>query len=172
MVSAKLTSSPCAVSTGQYGYSANMERIMKAQTFADPNGKEHMAAKKTLEINPFHPIIKEMAARIAKDPQDKALGDLANTMLDSAMLVSGFALDNPTDLSARLQRVLANGLGVDPDATAEEAPEEPEEDEKPADAEGDSTDAAPADDAAAAADADAGAAEDLAKNLASEKDEL
>lgn len=173
VVSSKLTSSPCVVSTGQYGYSANMERIMKAQTFADPNGKEHMTAKKTLEINPYHPIIKEMAARIAKDPQDKALADLANTMLDSALLVSGFALDNPTDLSARLQRVLANGLGVDPDAQAEEAPEEPEEEEeKPADAEADSTDAAPADDGAAAADADAGAAEDLAKNLASEKDEL
>lgn len=173
-ISAKLIGSPCAVSTGQYGYTANMERIMKAQTFADPTGKEHMQAKKTLEINPYHPIIKEMSARIAKDPADKALADLANMMLDSALLVSGFALDNPTDLSARLQRVLSNGLGVDPDAAAEEAPEEPEEEEKPADADAESVDA-DADAAPAAEDApaaDAGSAEDLAKNLAGEKDEL
>jgi len=164
-VSTKLTSSPCVVTTGQYGYTANMERIMKAQTFADGQGREHMIAKKTLEINPRHPIIKEIATRSAKDPQDKALVDLANMMLDSALLVSGFVLDNPSDLSARLNRVLAQGLAVDPEAVADEEPEEPEEPAKTEDA---SSDAPASDDSSA---------EDLAKNLASddapkEKDEL
>jgi len=167
-ISTKLTSSPCAVTTGQYGYTANMERIMRAQTFSDNAGKEHMIAKKTLEINPRHPIIKEIATRSKDDPNDKALADLANMMLDSALLVSGFVLDNPQDLSARLNRVLASGLKVDPDAAAEEEPEEKEEPEpEPATDEAEST---PAGDAAAPA-SDEG--EDLAKNLAGgDKDEL
>jgi len=162
-VSTKLTSSPCAVTTGQYGYTANMERIMRAQTFSDNANKEHMIAKKTLEINPRHPIIKEIAAKAKEDPNDKALADLANMMLDSALLVSGFVLDNPQDLSARLNRVLASGLKVDPDALAEEEPEEKEEPEPEAES-------SPAGDAAPAS-GDEG--EDLAKNLAgSDKDEL
>lgn len=169
-VSTKLTSSPCAVTTGQYGYTANMERIMKAQTFADGAGREHMIAKKTLEINPRHPIIKEIAARAAKDPADKALADLANMMLDSALLVSGFVLDNPTDLSARLNRVLASGLAVDPEAAAEDEPEEVEE--APAAEEAADAAAAEGGEAAAGGEDAAAAAEDLAKNLAGEKDEL
>ncbi len=88
-ISTKLTSSPCVVTTGQYGYTANMERIMKAQTFSDGGNKEYLMAKKTLEVNPRHPIIKELATRSKDAPEDKALVDLANMMLDSALLVSG-----------------------------------------------------------------------------------
>jgi len=174
-ISHRLTKSPCVVTTGQYGWTANMERIMKAQTFSDSSSQGYMQAKKTLEINPRHPVIKELATKSKTDPQDKALTDLATLMLDSALLVSGFHLDNPTELSARLFRVLSTGLQVDPNAEPEEEPEEVEE---PAPSTDEGEDAAPkADTPAADDDADTAHAqpgdegEDIAAKLAAEKPE-
>jgi len=177
-ISHRLTKSPCVVTTGQYGWTANMERIMKAQTFSDSSAQGFMQAKKTLELNPRHPIIKELATKSKADPSDKALTDLATMMLDSALLVSGFHLENPQDLSARLLRVLSTGLQVDPNVELEEEPEEPEEPEPSADAsdapaaDGDAT---PKTDAAADDDADTAHAqpgdegEDIAAKLAADK---
>eukprot|EP00823_Brevimastigomonas_motovehiculus_P007098 TRINITY_DN6112_c0_g1_i1.p1 TRINITY_DN6112_c0_g1~~TRINITY_DN6112_c0_g1_i1.p1 ORF type:complete len:839 (+),score=293.93 TRINITY_DN6112_c0_g1_i1:41-2518(+) len=121
-VTNRLENSPCVIVTSQYGWSANMERIMKAQTFADQKQFEWMLAKKTMEINPRHPIIMELQKRTKETPDDKALKDLANMMLDSALLASGFHLDNPLDLAKRMQNTLSHSLNVDPEAPL--APEE------------------------------------------------
>jgi len=180
VISHKLTKSPAAISTGQYGWTANMERIMKAQTFSDPNSANWMAAKKTLEINPRHPIIKELAAKVKEDPTDKSLVDLANVMLDSSLLVSGFAVESPAELSSRLMRVMAGGLKVDPAAEPEEEEEEEEEEKKDdADAaeDGESEGKPEGGDGAASSEDSAASAgdegEDMAKKLAGDdKDEL
>jgi len=129
IVSNRIAKSPCVLVTSQYGWSANMERIMKAQTFSDHSAHNYMMAKKTMEINPRHPLIKEMKRRSGEDPSDTSLTDMANLMYDSALLSSGFQMDNPAELSARLQRVISMGLKVDPNAPVDDEPEEEEEEE-------------------------------------------
>jgi heat shock protein beta len=129
VISNRIADSPCVLVTGQYGWSANMERIMKAQTFSDASKQQFMYSKKTMEINPRHPIIKELKVRSAKssDPKDPALADLANLMYDSALLQSGFNMKNPTEFASRIHRVMSLGLDIDPLAKADE--EEIEEEE-------------------------------------------
>jgi len=119
IVSHRLTNSPCVVVTSQYGWSANMERIMKAQTFADASQQQWMKAKKTMEINPRHPLIRELKNRVAADASDKNLMDLAKLLLDSALLISGFAMENTPEVAARIMRAISLGLNVDPNASAE-----------------------------------------------------
>jgi len=126
IVSNRIAKSPCVLVTSQYGWSANMERIMKAQTFSDNNAQNYMMAKKTMEINPRHPLIKEMKRLSGEDPSDSSLIDMANLMYDSALLSSGFHMDNPAEFSARLQRVISMGLKVDPNAPVDDEPEEEE----------------------------------------------
>jgi heat shock protein beta len=122
VISNRLASSPCVLVTGKYGWTANMERIMKAQTFADASKNQWMHAKKTMEINYRHPVILELKARAAANPDDESLHDLANIMYDAALVQSGFTVTEVTEFANRLHRVLANGLDVDP--RAELAPEE------------------------------------------------
>jgi len=107
-----------------------MERIMKAQTFANSDEATHLHSKKTMEINPRHPIIKELAAKAAEhegETQPQNLVDLANLLYDSALLSSGFAMRDTHDFSKRIQRVISNGLAIDPNAEVEAEPEEEEE---------------------------------------------
>lgn len=114
-----------------------MERIMKAQTFANADEATWLHSKKTMEINPRHPIIKELAAKAAEaDQEDKpaALVDLANLLYDSALLSSGFQMRDTADFSRRIQRVISNGLNIDPNAEVEPEPED-EPADKAADAE-------------------------------------
>jgi len=118
-VSSRLASSPCVLVTSQYGWSANMERIMKAQTFSTASEQPWMKARKTMEINPRHPLIKEMKRRAADDASDSSLTEMANLLYDSALISSGFVLQEPADFSSRLQRVIALGLKVDPNASVE-----------------------------------------------------
>jgi heat shock protein beta len=140
-VSNRLGSTPAVLVTGQYGWSANMERIMKAQTFADPSKQSYMASKKTLEINPRHPAIKSLAEKVDATPDDAALVDLAKLIHDAALVTSGFQIDNGAAFAQRINRLVALGLDVDPNAEVEE-----EVEEEPA-AEEDSNDAADAADA-------------------------
>jgi HSP90 family molecular chaperone len=132
-VSNRIAKSPCVLVSGQYGWSANMERIMKAQTFANADEATWLHSKKTMEINPRHPIIKELAAKVADlsaaeegEKQPNQLVDLANLLYDSALLSSGFQMRDTADFSRRIQRVISTGLNIDPSAEAEPEADEPE----------------------------------------------
>ena len=145
-VSNRIAQSPCVLVSGQFGWSANMERIMKAQTFANADEATWLHSKKTMEINPRHPIIKELAAKAAEaDQEDKpaALVDLANLLYDSALISSGFQMRDTADFSRRIQRVISNGLNIDPNAEVEPEPED-EPADKAADSEEKAAAAAPA----------------------------
>jgi len=125
VISNRIAKSPCVLVTGQYGWSANMERIMKAQTFANADEARFMFSKKTMEINPYHPIIKQLKERVNEDSSDRALTNLAHLLYDQAVLVSGFQPNDPADFAARIQQVVSAELKVDPDAPIEEPEEEP-----------------------------------------------
>merc|ERR1712054_661822 len=76
VVSSRLHESPCCLVTGEYGWSANMERIMKAQALRDTSMQSYMASKKTMEINPSHAIVSTLKERFTTDPSDKTIKDL------------------------------------------------------------------------------------------------
>lgn len=113
VVSSRITNSPCVLVTGQWGWSANMERIMKAQTFANNNNQQFMVSKKTMEINPRHPLIKELKSRSENNAEDDGLKDAATLLYDAALLNSGFSMDSAKDFASRIHRVLANNLNLD-----------------------------------------------------------
>jgi len=123
-ISNRIAKSPCVLVTGQYGWTANMERIMKAQTFSDNAQHQWMLPKKTMEINPRHPLIKELKKKSTEEPDDKSLVEIANLMYDSALISSGFHMDNPADFAARINRVMSLGLKIDPNAPVDEEPED------------------------------------------------
>merc|ERR1712146_80000 len=95
VVSDRLASSPCCLVTGEYGWSANMGRIMKAQALRDNGMSGYMSSKKTMEVNPDNAIIKEMKDKIAADENDKTVKDLINLLFDTSLLQSGFSLSDP-----------------------------------------------------------------------------
>jgi len=127
VVSNRITKTPMVITTGQYGWSANMERIMNAQTFANAQEATWLHSKKTLEINPFHPIIKELKVRSAAEADDKSVRDLATLLYDAALVQSGFQVKEVNDFASRIHRVVASGLSVDPNAEAEVPAEEEDE---------------------------------------------
>jgi molecular chaperone HtpG len=112
-VSTRLVSSPCCIVTSQYGWSANMERIMKAQALRDTSTMGYMAAKKHLEINPDHSIIKSLRAKVDVDKNDKAVKDLVVLLFETSLLSSGFSLENPQTHAERIFRMIKLGLGID-----------------------------------------------------------
>jgi len=114
-VSNRLVSSPCCVVTAQYGWSANMERIMKAQALRDSSTMGYMAAKKQLEINPDHSIIVALKNKVAADKNDKSVKDLVTLLYETAMMSSGFSLEDPTVHASRIFRMVKLGLGVEED---------------------------------------------------------
>jgi len=119
VISNRLETSPCCIVTSQYGWSANMERIMKAQALRDTSTMGYMAAKKHLEINPDHPIIETLRQKAEVDKNDKSVKDLVMLLFETSLLCSGFSLEDPQHHASRIYRMIKLGLGIDDDeATA------------------------------------------------------
>merc|ERR1712112_468456 len=115
VVSSRLVSSPCCIVTSQYGWTANMERIMKAQALRDTSTMGYMAAKKHMEINPDHSIIENLRQRAEADKNDKSVKDLVMLLFETGLLSSGFSLEDPQIHAQRIHRMIKLGLGIDDD---------------------------------------------------------
>ncbi|XP_053553417.1 heat shock protein HSP 90-alpha [Bombina bombina] len=122
VLSNRLVESPCCIVTSTYGWTANMERIMKAQALRDNSTMGYMAAKKHLEINSEHPVIESLRQKAEADKNDKSVKDLVILLFETALLSSGFSLEDPQTHANRIYRMIKLGLGVDEDDPTEEEP--------------------------------------------------
>merc|ERR1712012_668118 len=136
-ISKRLTESPVVVVTSQFGYSAQQEKVMKAQAFQNKDQLSMMSGRKTLEINPNHPVIADLLAKVKVSKEDAAALDTAQVLFQTAILESGYEIADPSALVNRVYRLMSKELGVDPDAPLKEVEvpedEEAEEEEKDAD---------------------------------------
>merc|ERR1712072_1491003 len=128
-VSKRLTDSPVVVVTSQFGYSAQQEKIMKAQAFQNKDQIQMMSGRKTLEINPNHPVIHDLLLKVKEDKENQKAIDTATTLFQTAMIESGYEINDPAALVSRIYRMMSTELGVDPDAPVKEV-EVPEDEEE------------------------------------------
>merc|ERR1712185_292445 len=133
-LSKRLTDSPVVVVTSQFGYSAQQERAMKAQSFQNKDQVGMMSGRKTLEVNPNHPVIADLLTKVKSDKSDAAAVDTAQVLFQTALVESGYEIADPSALVNRVYRLMSKELGVDPDAPHKEV-EVPEEDEEEAEEE-------------------------------------
>merc|ERR1712046_398932 len=140
-ISKRLTDSPVVVVTSQFGYSAQQERVMKAQSFQNKDQVSMMSGRKTLEVNANHPVVVDLLAKIKADKDDAAALDTAQVLFQTALIESGYEIADPSALVNRVYRLMSKELGVDPDAPLKEVEvpegEEEEEEEDKDDSEGD-----------------------------------
>jgi molecular chaperone HtpG len=129
VLSERVVDSPCVLVTGEFGWSANMERIMKAQALRDSNMSSYMMSKKTMEINPHHIIIKALKDRLSNE-NNNSLQDLVNLIFESSLIASGFNIEEPATFVNRINKMIKLGLSLDEEAEKEEEAEEAEEAEK------------------------------------------
>merc|ERR1712066_646040 len=130
-VSKRLVESPVVVVTSQFGYSAQQERVMKAQAFQNKDQISMMSGRKTLEINPNHPVVADLLSKVKADKEDAAAKDTAHVLFQTALIESGYEIADPSALVNRVYRLMSKELGVDPDAPLKEVevPEGEEEEE-------------------------------------------
>merc|ERR1711997_681108 len=134
-ISKRLTESPVVVVTSQFGYSAQQEKVMKAQAFQNKDQLGMMSGRKTLEVNPNHPVVVDLLSKVKADKEDSAAKDTAQVLFQTALIESGYELADASALVSRVYRLMSKELGVDPDAPLKEVEvpeeeEEAEEDEK------------------------------------------
>merc|ERR1712072_1352174 len=128
-ISKRLTESPVVVVTSQFGYSAQQEKIMKAQAFQNKDQIGMMSGRKTLEVNANHPVIVDLLSKVKADKDDAAALDTAQVLFQTALIESGYEIADPSALVNRVYRLMSKELGVDPDAPIKEV-EVPEEEEE------------------------------------------
>ena len=112
--------SPCVLVTSEFGWTANMERIMKAQALRDNSMTGHMVSKKTMEINPRHGIVRELKKLMDKDPASSTFKDLVWLLYDTSLLNSGFSIEDPNSFAKRMHKMLLCGLQDEPETTQSE----------------------------------------------------
>merc|ERR1719359_1376106 len=151
-VSKRLTESPVVVVTSQFGYSAQQERVMKAQAFQNKDQLSTMAGRKTLEFNPNHPVIADLLSKVKDDKDNKAALDTAQVLFQTALIESGYEIADPSALVNRVYRLMSKELGVDPDAPIKEVEVPEDEEEAEEEDKDDSDDSDDSDDAKEDAD--------------------